>query len=131
MNNFPYTTLQLSWIAAMKDGSHKWTNRTLGRISEGKVVGNCCLGVACDVFGIKPECDATAQYAVYYKQENILPEEIFRSLGLRSRTGTIVSPAGHKMSLIFVNDTSNPKLGYAPVLDILENHPEWVFTNLD
>lgn len=71
-------TAREAWLAALESGEYV---QTRGMLAD--ETGYCCLGVACDVLGVRSRLKAEVGYWVYGEDEKFstLPPEAIRILG--------------------------------------------------
>jgi hypothetical protein len=96
------TRPQQAWVDALRSGEYKQTTRVLCRLDgNGKPVGYCCLGVACDlaikaglnvIVGdgthVDDDSDETINARYYESQSAALPELVRDWLGLQDKSGS-------------------------------------------
>ena len=126
------------WVADLRSGKFTQTTGRLTGIylddTDGiKVIGNCCLGVACERFitenpGVL-EIDNTAvtgegQSRSYSGEESFLPAEVIDWLGLRSSGGEFYNSDGDYSQLYNLNDDG---MSFSDLADIIEAEPEGLF----
>jgi hypothetical protein len=81
-----------AWVKALRSGKYKQTKNVLTRVDveTGEIVGNCCLGVGCEL-AVKAKVIASPEIGLgglEYDGENaILPTSVREWLGLKDETG--------------------------------------------
>lgn len=77
-----FTENQMKWISALRSGKYKQGKGTLRR-------GDyyCCLGVACEVLGIKGKERPSGEWE-YASRTGVAPEEVIKALGLYDEDGS-------------------------------------------
>lgn len=75
--------LKAKWLKALRSGRYKQTQCALERRDEnGKIIGQCCLGVLCRVMKVKPVCSATNQFTYFDGNYGMLSDERLKKAGL-------------------------------------------------
>lgn len=110
-----YQKRLLEWIAALESGKYRKGKYRL-KTSQGRF---CCLGVACEVYGLVPS--KSFRYWEYDGNERILPPEVQKWLGLKSKSGCF-----DWGNLAQINDNTR---GFKAVLKILKDPPRSLFAN--
>ena len=108
--------LQEKWLQALESGEYKQGFRKL-RNSNGEF---CCLGVACEVAGLKSEGDS-----YYYGSDfndTILPGNFYKELGLKSEGGQLGESSEYLFTL---NDER--RMSFAEIAAFVRNNTELVF----
>lgn len=107
------------WIKALRSGKYKQAIGALGEIIEGEE-HNCCLGVACRVFGLERDLDSDGDFATYDKADSVAPMSLSERLGI-SVTGKLPTPVKIKgkkySSLVGMNDGG---LDFNTIADVIE-----------
>ncbi len=72
------------WVAALRSGNYEQAS---GVLYDGK--GYCCLGVLCDVMGLKPEQHDTNFSSEYTfgDESGVLPPAVMEKAGIRFANG--------------------------------------------
>lgn len=110
--------IQKKWVKALRSGKYKQTN---GKLRDER--GFCCLGVACEVVGMKAQKNRHGEY-LYGKQFGITPETARRAIKLRNSNGTPCS-GDVSFSLTELNDEKG--YSFSQIADVLEQSPEAYF----
>lgn len=82
-----------AWIWALRSGKYKQTTGILTQadVTTGEIVGNCCLGVGCELAlkaGIPMKVQTSADGVVSYDSESkVLPPVVLDWLGLNCAKG--------------------------------------------
>ncbi len=140
-NKFELGPNQKKWLEALKSGEWSWGKNYLAYTdSNDKKWKHCCLGVGCEIFKIEYSIVDDDLFKSFMGNEE-LSDAFATIVALRSSNGIIrifdiderstfaklydIKKA-ETMFITNINDSS--KSGYAPVIWIIENHPEWIFT---
>lgn len=116
-----FTPLQKKWLEALESGEYDQSRGRLVRHTE-KGDRFCCLGVACDLAGLKVD----DQYRFLSGQKSYittLPRKVWRKLHLTSEIGT---PKDWRLALAVLNDHG---VKFATIAKILRSEPWNYFTN--
>lgn len=131
--------LQQSWLDELKSRRHNHIVGKLARLSNDAktIVGECCLGVACFLFNIPWEPSDNNNFAVFKEMdcENTAyaTPTVTRKLKLFSQSGMLggMSPAetiGSTVTLRSLAEINDQESSYDKVIWVIENHPEWIFS---
>jgi hypothetical protein len=107
---------QKRWIAALRSGEYKQGRFTLCHDDE-----YCCLGVACDVFGIPYETESGVRF--YSGNEIVLTVAVRDMLGLKD-VGGKVNDEDMSEALFYHNDNGYT---FEQIADTMERFPEKYF----
>jgi hypothetical protein len=131
------TALRTAWIEALRSGKYKQTKEKL-RSRNGAM---CCLGVLCDVAGLKKEYRNGHYYYSYGNDEDSmeLPDEFAEAFGMQNISGVFPKVEGQRFqtirpkgvetdSLIQMNDDG--KYTFKDIADVIEKHPELIFKDV-
>lgn len=75
--------LKKAWLTALRSGKFRQAEGTLEERSNGRIKGNCCLGVLCRVAGIKPVITGSATH--FDEEENWLSANLKKQFGVTQR----------------------------------------------
>ena len=106
------------WVEALRSGEYE---QCTGRLHDGS--GFCCLGVLCEVIGMKKKRIATEIY-YFGNASEIAPLKAQRSVGLISRNGSFDYDNGNGSCLAEENDSGK---SFSEIADIIESEPEGLF----
>lgn len=113
-----FTELQLKWLEALESGKYKQGRFRLKNDSNGQDT-YCCLGVACEVAGIKPVLVDNARWE-YEEMFSVPPDRLVSELGLNDMNGMIMGEG----CLINMNDSGST---FAEIAQFIRENPERVF----
>lgn len=106
--------LRKKWVEALRSGEY---NQCRGSLKDG--TGYCCLGVACEVFGMVP--DYKNGMFRYWGNASWLPPIVKEAFGLNTCFGDFNDKT---QSLTVLNDNGK---SFAEIADIIESEPEGLF----
>jgi hypothetical protein len=104
-----------AWVSALRSGRYQ---QDYGFLKTDR--GFCCLGVLCEVAGLRSEKGSSYSEWFYSDSSKLLPERFFPGL---SRDGLANLESGVK-SLIEMNDRD--KLSFSEIADFLEKNRETI-----
>jgi hypothetical protein len=113
------------WVQALRSGKYQ---QATGVLYDGN--GYCCLGVACDVLGIKflqdGDGDFYADILCEYGALCILPPQVRDMLGLRTRSGgsNVELTGSGRTMLTELNDDG---VTFPEIADIIEKYESNLF----
>lgn len=122
------------WVAVLRSGEFKQTQRTLTKIdAENNIVGCCCMGVACEMFdkenpgvlevkNIPSEEDYDARRR-YNGEDALPPIVVINWLGLRDRNGQF-GPYEDGSCLTGANDDGK---SFNTIADLIEKNEAELF----
>ena len=92
-----------AWVKALRSGKYKQTKNVLTRVdpNTGEILGNCCLGVACELAlkaGLPLKVKTVGELIQYDNHESFLPESVQNWLGLRKDDGAWGTDAGSNLT---------------------------------
>jgi hypothetical protein len=123
---FKLGPLQRKWLRALKSGKYKQGKNYLAQNTK---VGwrHCCLGVACEVLGVPGVTKSVSglDRKVFGGDTSYAPDSVVCQLKLFDKYGTLDADVSGG-DLVTVNDESHR--GYAPIIKLIEESPECVFT---
>lgn len=117
------------WVAALRSGEFKQCKNALTHYQIGSDnYSYCCLGVACEVFGIpkKKEADGEIWFTGKHPHRIDLPVEIKDLLGLRTNQG-------HFHGTVYIDDIprsgcltglNDSDISFEKIADVIEQEPE-------
>ena len=94
--------IAMKWADALESGEYK---QTQGRLYDGK--GYCCLGVLCDLVGLKPKYFPKAGF-LFDSQGASLPNSVLEKTGITSTYGCY--PGNNLTNLNDVDGKSFPEI---------------------
>lgn len=98
----PNTKLIRKWVDALRSGEYKQGRFDLAQCDEEDNLTHCCLGVACEMAGLKPNFGSSSPVGIrsgsYDGSLGLLPRSVANLLGLD------LSPAVTGRSLTSLND---------------------------
>lgn len=117
----------LEWVEALESGEYQQTTGTLAKYVQGlpSPISYCCLGVACDVFknrlGLKvgEEAEGMTRFLTFNHQNDQLPSEVHKFLGLASGDPVVLSDDG-ACALSYLNDEHGKT--FAKIAALLRAH---------
>lgn len=116
--NKPNLTLIANWITALRSGKYKQTQAFLGRHEE-EHESFCCLGVACEIAGIKRQLTDTL--IIYDDQDSLAPKQASDLYGFDlNGTGFYFPALDQTRELYIANDNGNQT--FAQIARALELH---------
>ena len=97
-----------AWVKALRSGKYKQTKEALTRINPdtGEIVGNCCLGVACELAvkaGVQLDPYPSGDTLYYGTENTVLPPAVQKWLGVEDGEGGL-KYGGKDTSLAVLND---------------------------
>jgi hypothetical protein len=111
------------WVAALRSGEYKQCAGMLTKLDGDKVIGHCCLGVACEVAianGVELKVEDCETRRIYNDDDAVLPDPVVEWLGLTSRDGAYNEDG----QLTADNDAGQP---FDRIADIIESESEKLF----
>jgi hypothetical protein len=120
---FKLGPMQRKLLQALKSKKYKHATGALCRMdNKGNVVGNCCLGVAAEVCGMKRRKDAFG--TVFYGNGSVYaPKKVVHSLALYGSHGPLLNDPNRR-TLAIINDEAK---SFAPIIKLIETKPESIF----
>lgn len=112
-----------AWIAALRSGTYQQARERLVQVGDdGKPVGYCCLGVACELAAQAGlvEREHNAYVTDDEWEETALPIAVLDWLGMEDVEGWYAGG-----SLINLNDSQ--KLSFEEIADVIESEPPGLF----
>ena len=130
---YPFTQVQLDWLAALKSGKFKQGIKALATNKNGEVT-HCCLGVACEVLGDQLEKEEISFGGVrlvrFDGEGHYLSQKAKKLLNMRDDLGNFSGPVNYKglqyTHLAHMNDAGVP---HSEIALFIESNPELIFTN--
>ena len=102
-------------IKALESGDYK-KGRTLLRTVDDEY---CCLGVMCEVIGMKSELNLEETTWMYQGLSSAAPKKVMQEFGLYSEFGDTID---NKESLVNINDENDT---FQPVIEALKSGKFW------
>lgn len=124
--SYKFNEFQLKWLEALESGEYKQCKNYLKQDFENEI-RYCCLGVGCELAGIKLEKDIAFRPDIYcYNQDDKkyvgqAPDELVDKLKLKGCLGTISEDS----SLVGKNDSGYT---FKQIAQFCRENPEKVFT---
>lgn len=114
---------QEKWLAALESGNYKQGQEYLYQPE----IGYCCLGVACDLVGLKPDLGLynSDSAARFLGVSDFAPPTVIEYLALRGSDGTLSTAFDQYESLAEANDDGKT---FAEIAAFCRENPESVFT---
>lgn len=109
------------WVAELRSGKWKQGKNALKVRKPHEKTGYCCLGVACEISGIKPikTDDGKWEYDGVYV---VLPDSIKKKIGIKIRSGGFYLGMGlGEQSLASLNDNG---LTFNQIADVIDHFAE-------
>lgn len=121
------------WVAALRSGEFKQTQKALTRVDDNGNIECCCLGVACELFNrenpglvdIRDEENSIGERTRRYSDESaLLPPGIVDWLGLFDRNGSYRTPDNGRHCLSEDNDNG---ASFEDIATTIEANPKGLF----
>ena len=92
MSDYKFNKWQEMWLEALESGEYAQSKDCL---CDGE--GFCCLGVACDVFGMTGVENSAGRY-LFDGKETYAPKGVAKKLRLRNQMGSTTVPVAYRPS---------------------------------
>jgi hypothetical protein len=126
----PREEILTKWLAALRSGTYQQGNGYLRTTRN----SYCCLGVLCEVAGLKAEkrFDDSTIYAYDGGATATLPPRLFEHMRFRGQLGEASQaiPYNHQLycSLAAMNDAGH--LPFEAIADLIEQYPDRIFKDV-
>ena len=109
-----------TWVAALRSGKYP---QTRGALRDDR--GYCCLGVACDLYGLATQTPWQQDTGGFYfdGEDTDLPERVSRWMGLNDPGGSY-KEYGEFSALSFENDNG---MSFEDIASLIESEPSGLF----